>query len=107
MRCQHHDTQRYDDAKELFDSVDILISPSLFLIEGYRGNGWLRDIIHINHGVDYRHVKSGPARKSNPGTIAFGYTGVVTRFKGVDLLLRAFSEVRSPRIALKIYGNCL
>lgn len=99
--------KRYEDAKELFDIVDVLISPSRFLIEGYRSNGWVRDIIHINHGVDYRHVKPDSALKRNNGTISFGYTGVVTRFKGVDLLLKAFSEVNSSSIALKIYGNCL
>lgn len=99
--------RRYEDARELFESVDVLISPSRFLVEGYRSNGWVRNINHINHGVDYRHVKSDLARKRDSGTISFGYTGVVTRFKGVDLLVNAFSEVRSERIALKIYGNCL
>jgi len=99
--------KRYDDAQKMFENVDILISPSRFLVESYKSNGWSRNILHINHGVDYRYVKPRTSREKNAGTVTFGYTGVVTRFKGVDLLLNAFSAVKASGIALKIYGNCL
>lgn len=98
---------RFNDAKRMFESVDVLLSPSKFLIESYRSNGWDRQILHVNHGVDYANVRPMLPKNRDSNTVAFGYTGVVTRFKGVDLLLKSFREVKSPDITLKIYGNCV
>lgn len=100
-------TERYKDAKKLFEEVDVLISPSRFLIGCYKFNGWTRNITHINHGVDYKYVKPLAPVDKERDIISFGYTGVVARFKGVDVLVNAFREVNSPGIALKIYGNCI
>lgn len=99
--------KRYEDAKRMFESVDVLLSPSKFLIENYKSHGWDRQILHINHGVDYSNVRPVLPKDGGSKTVSFGYTGVVTRFKGVDLLLKSFREVRSPDITLKIYGNCV
>ncbi len=99
--------KRYNEAKLLFESVDALISPSQFLIGILRENGWRRQIHHIRHGVDYKYVKMrGQAGGSREGTV-FGYAGLVSRFKGVDLLVKSFSEVDSPGILLNIYGNLI
>lgn len=99
--------KRYKDAKRMFESVDTLLSPSKFLIENYKSHGWDRPILHVNHGVDYANVRPMPPKDRGSHAVSFGYTGVVTRFKGADLLLKAFREVRSPDITLKIYGNCV
>lgn len=97
--------KRYEDAKKLFESVDVLISPSKFLMGVFKANGWRRKIYHVKHGVDYRYVRPyGPGRKHS-GKVTFGYMGVVGRFKGVDLLVKAFSEAGSSDVLLKIYGN--
>lgn len=99
--------KRYEDAKRLFETVDILISPSRFLIEIFKNNGWNRKIFHINHGVDYRYITSKNIVTKNLNHVVFGYTGVVAKFKGVDLLIKAFREVNSSNIILRIYGNCV
>jgi glycosyltransferase involved in cell wall biosynthesis len=98
---------RYEEARRLFEAADVLISPSEFLMGVFRANGWDKKILHINHGVDYKYVNPIGKGNRDSGKVVFGYTGVVGRFKGVDLLVNAFREVRSPNIALNIYGNCV
>ncbi len=98
---------RFEEAKGLFYEVDALISPSRFLIEIFKSNGWNREITHINHGVDYKYFKAFAPVPKETDKIVFAYTGVVTRFKGVDLLINSFMGVISDNIILKIYGNCL
>jgi glycosyltransferase involved in cell wall biosynthesis len=46
-------------------------------------------------------------RRSRDAGIVFGYLGVVSKFKGIDLLISAFKKVDSKNIRLNIYGNCL
>lgn len=99
--------KRYKDARRLFEDIDILISPSKFLMGIYKSQGWNRNIFRIKHGVDFKYAMTKTSKKRDNGEIVFGYTGVVTRFKGVNLLLEAFKEVKSPDIRLKIYGNCV
>jgi len=98
---------RYNEAKRLFETVDALISPSRFLMEIFRANGWKRQIYHVRHGVDYKYVETYDRGKKHPGVVIFGYAGLVSRFKGVDLLVKSFSEVKSPHILLKLYGNLI
>jgi glycosyltransferase involved in cell wall biosynthesis len=43
----------------------------------------------------------------NGETLRFAYMGVVGKYKGIDLLLKSFSNVNSNNIALYIYGNCI
>jgi glycosyltransferase involved in cell wall biosynthesis len=107
--CEVHSSvrDRYRQARRLFEEVDALIAPSRFLIDIYRRCGWTRAIAHVKHGVDYSFVSPLPRQKRANGKLQLGYTGVVTRFKGVDLLLSSFMAVDCPDITLKIYGNVL
>ena len=98
---------RYQQAKELFDAADAVIAPSELVIEVFRRQGWQRTINRVNHGVDYSLVTPRPAPLRRDGRIRVGYTGVVTPFKGVDLLIRAFMSVAAPNLVLAIYGNIL
>jgi glycosyltransferase involved in cell wall biosynthesis len=98
---------RYDQAKALFDGADAVIAPSDFLVEVFGRCGWRRAITRINHGVDTRLCAHGSAAPRRGGKLHLGYTGVVTPFKGVDLLIKAFMAVDAPGLALKIYGNVL
>jgi glycosyltransferase involved in cell wall biosynthesis len=98
---------RLPQAEALFAAADAVIAPSGFLIEVFRRIGWQRAISRINHGVDV--PRSGlPARGGGRGgKVHLGYTGVVTPFKGVDVLLRAFMSVEAPNLALMLHGNVL
>ena len=98
---------RYKHAKELFDAADAVIAPSALAIEVFRRQGWQRTINRINHGVDYSLVAAGAAPRRRDGKVRFGYTGVVTPFKGVDLLIKTFMSLEAPNLVLAIYGNIL
>jgi glycosyltransferase involved in cell wall biosynthesis len=109
LQCYVDDSifDRNNNAKHLFDSVDMRIAPSRFLIEIFKANKWDNPIQHINHGMDYKYVM--PSRRSKrPGEpVIFAYLGVVSRFKGIDLLIDSFKKVKSSNIRLHIYGNCV
>ena len=109
LQCYADDSifERNKKAKELFDSVDVRVAPSRFLIEIFRANKWDKPIHHINHGVDYSYVKP-IQRMRRPGEpVILAYMGVVSRFKGIDLLLNSFKKVKESNIRLHIYGNCV
>ena len=57
--------------------------------------------------MDYKYVM--PSRRvRRPGEpVIFAYLGVVSRFKGIDLLIDSFKKVKSSNIRLHIYGNCV
>ncbi|MFZ5906086.1 MAG: glycosyltransferase family 4 protein [Nitrospirota bacterium] len=99
-------TRRYQQAALLFEKATKIIAPSRFIIRIFQENGWKREISLVRHCFEYGTV--APQGLSRPGkgeTVVFGYTGLVTRFKGVDLLIESFSKVKSDSIRLLIYGD--
>ncbi|MBM4147090.1 MAG: glycosyltransferase [Nitrospira sp.] len=109
LQCYVDDSifERNNKAKQLFESVDMRIAPSRFLIEIFKANKWDNPIQHINHGVDYKYVAPSQRVKRPGEPIIFSYMGVVSRFKGIDLLIDSFKKVKSSNIRLHIYGNCV
>jgi glycosyltransferase involved in cell wall biosynthesis len=106
--CRVKDTilRQYKEAKGMFDSVNVLISPSKFLINIFKDTGWdAGKIYNIPHGVDYKYTKQSKMKNKISRNIFFGYTGAISKFKGIDLLIRSFSEVPAINISLKIYGD--
>jgi glycosyltransferase involved in cell wall biosynthesis len=98
--------ERYKAAEKLFHDVDQLIAPSRFISKIFENNGWQRKITVVRHGVDYRYVRTvEKTRKKGNGSVVLGYTGLVTRFKGVDLLIDSFRKVKNTKLSLNIYGN--
>jgi glycosyltransferase involved in cell wall biosynthesis len=97
--------ERYQQARRMFDSVATVIAPSRLSIEAFSRCGWDRPITHISHGVDYRTVRPLPRRTRKAGRVVLGYTGVLKKFKGVDLLLRSFRAVPAKNLELRVYGT--
>lgn len=56
----------------------------------------------IYQGVDTKAYTPGPADRS--ATPLFAYLGRLKRYKGVDLVIKAFSRVRDPNARLEIAG---
>ena len=98
---------RYRDARSLFDGADAVIAPSDLLIDTFRRCGWHRAITKIRHGVARPKATSAAARRSGDARLRIGYTGIVARFKGADLLLRAFAATNARNLLLKIYGSVI
>jgi glycosyltransferase involved in cell wall biosynthesis len=98
--------ERYRIARNIFLEADVLIAPSRFIMRIFETAGWRRDVQLVKHGVDYRYVKSSMRKGGQSGgPIVLGYTGLITKFKGVDLLVHSFMQVKSDKISLQLYGD--
>jgi glycosyltransferase involved in cell wall biosynthesis len=97
--------ERYKKAREIFRKVDRIVAPSQFIIDIFRNNGWRKKITLVRHGVDYGYVESVAATRRKNGPVILGYTGLITKFKGVDLLIESFKRVKNDKLSLLIYGD--
>lgn len=62
-----------------------------------------RDLIRVIYpGIDTRHYTPAPELRS--ATPVFSYLGRLKRYKGIDLVLRAFAEAAVPDAVLEIAG---
>lgn len=99
-------TERYQEAHNIFEKVDRVIAPSRFIIKIFERNGWNRPITLVKHGVDYTYAKAiEMSKRERKGQIVIGYTGLITRFKGIDLLIESFKKVESDKLVLHLYGD--
>lgn len=99
--------ERYHHTQEALRLVDMVISPSQFLIDVFKQNGLdTSRFICRRHGFDYSKVtfvKKG--RLSQEGVITFGFVDTVLPHKGVHILLEAFKKISAAHIRLKIHGG--
>ncbi|HET8771700.1 MAG TPA: glycosyltransferase family 4 protein [Gemmatimonadaceae bacterium] len=61
-----------------------------------------RDIVVIPPGVSYDHYTPAPEQRAPHPT--FAYLGRLKRYKGVDIVIRAFAQLRRPDAVLEIAG---
>ncbi len=97
--------ERYKKAEDIFYKVDKIIAPSRFIIKVFENNGWEKEIALVRHGFEYTCVKRIRKPKREDGSVVFGYTGLLTKFKGVDLLVESFKKVKNEKLSLHIYGD--
>lgn len=66
--------------------------------------GIRRELIRVVHpGVDSRHLTPSPGTRAE--TPLFAYLGRLKRYKGVDLVIRAFARLGRPDATLAIAGT--
>ena len=89
--------------KLLNDNVDLLISPSNFMIDKYHENNFFNNIpcVKIPLGVEYEKVKSNKSYDK----INITYIGTLGKHKGVHTLIEAFKMIDNPHITLNIIGK--
>src|SRR5690606_29258506 len=77
--------------REAFNTADIIISPSRFLIHKFAEYGFdTTHCVYIRHGLTPTHPISSQPRTFHPGeTLRLGYIGQIKRHKGTDLLIDA------------------
>jgi len=97
--------ERYKKAEDIFYSIDRIIAPSRFIIKVFENNGWKKEITLVRHGFEYTCVKRVNKPGREDGSVVFGYTGLLTKFKGVDLLIESFKRVKNDKLSLLIYGD--
>ncbi len=90
--------------KSVLNKVDIVIAPSKSLKEIYVINGISEDkLTYIPFGINTAWAEGLIRKKSD--RIRLGFIGTMSRHKGCDVLIRAFRDISSPNLALKIYGD--
>lgn len=99
-------TERYKKAGEIFRKAAKIIAPSRFIIRIFENNGWDKEIALVRHGFAHGALHEGAKKRTREnGSVVFGYTGLITKFKGLDLLVESFRKIRNRNISLHIYGD--
>jgi len=94
---------RYESLQKISKSIDLFISPSIFLKELYTAQGFSPEgIVYMPHGLKLflPHKSEGVA-----GVLRFAFIGGVERHKGTHVLLDAFNKISDPGVELYIYGK--
>lgn len=93
--------------KSLFSVVDHFVSPSQFLKSRYSAWGLPADrIVVIENGQPDTAI--APPRHTGGGPQVFGYFGQITPYKGVDVLLDAFTRLPAEtrqKSRLEVHGG--
>lgn len=92
--------------REVFDQVDVVISPSQALIDIFARNGFTPDRMLLSrHGLDASWLTE--VAHHPPGDrLSFGYVGQIDPMKGVDVLVRAFRTIPDEvDAALSLQGS--
>jgi len=81
---------------------DAVITPSRFLHRAYRRNGLAVPSINSRFGVDIDRTPKPKRPAGQP--LRIGYIGQLASFKGVDLLVKAFTGLPRGSAHLRIFG---
>ncbi|OED30838.1 glycosyltransferase family 4 protein [Methanosphaera sp. WGK6] len=89
--------------KLLNNNVDLLISPSNFMINKFKENKFFNNTktVKIPLGIDYESEKS----EKNYNTLNITYIGSLGKHKGVHTLIKAFKTIKNDSIRLHIIGK--
>lgn len=89
--------------KLIDNNVDLLVSPSNFMINKFRENGFFNNTssVKIPLGVEYETIKS----EKNYDIIDITYIGTLGKHKGVHILINAFKNIDNDNIRLHIIGK--
>jgi glycosyltransferase involved in cell wall biosynthesis len=97
---------RIDYLRALYDIYACMITPTNFLYEAYVKNRFYPEKLKkINFGINLDMVKAYRHEITEvPSSIRFGYIGQIISHKGVDLLIKAFVNLKGKQATLAIYG---
>jgi glycosyltransferase involved in cell wall biosynthesis len=90
--------------KEAVKLVDVVIAPTLFLLEMFRKNGFDTSRFRlINFGINTALLKD--AVKTPSSTFRFAFVGTLSHHKGCHVLIEALRQIPGDRLELQIYGS--
>lgn len=90
--------------EKVIDNIDSLLSPSRFLKEFYEKNGVpSHKIVYSKYGFNKDLIERKDRSYTKDMEISFGFMGRIIPVKGIELLLKAFSELDGGK--LHIFGS--
>lgn len=96
---------RLGTSEKILSHAKRLITPSFFSSNITRLEFPNLDITTINHGIQHKHIKHNTKSYFPKDRIIFGYAGTINQYKGIYILLKAFTSLPNKNIALRIYGS--
>lgn len=93
--------------KWLFDSPDVIVSPSNFLLKYYDDYGYFPKSkkIVLRNPIDEKFFKDGQGNGNSRLNFSFGCVGQLVEHKGLQVLKDAFSQIASKNVNLDIVGD--
>lgn len=97
--------RRMQETKAIVDKVDLFIAPSRYLEDRFVSdfNISKSKITYLDYGFPTHYLTQTEKAKAKK-RFTFGYIGTHIPAKGIDQLIQAFKEVKTPSV-LKIYGR--
>ncbi|RBP28399.1 glycosyltransferase involved in cell wall biosynthesis [Oceanihabitans sediminis] len=97
--------RRMQETKAIIDKVDLFIAPSKYLQDRFVTdfNVPTSKIIYLDYGFP-THYLTQTEKVNTKEVFTFGYIGTHIPAKGIDQLIQAFKQVKTPAV-LKIYGR--
>lgn len=108
VRQAHALLGREEHLMGLLATADRVIAPSRFIAGVYAKHGLPPErIVHLPYGLDPARFADMPPRKAVPGRpmLDVGYTGSISRHKGVHVLLEAMRHVTNGNVRLHVHGS--
>jgi glycosyltransferase involved in cell wall biosynthesis len=91
--------------QRVYTMIDLVISPSKFLIEKMEAYGFHHsNCVYLPYGLE-NIPDQVPAKEREPGRLRVGYLGRISKEKGVDVLIRAVRAIPKANITLAVYGH--
>jgi len=95
---------RKKQVRQVIAGIDRFIAPSLFMQSKALENGIPAEkILLCRHGLE--KGRFARAKTANQGIIRFCFIGTLLPEKGIDLLVKAFKQLKNKNAALHIYGK--
>jgi glycosyltransferase involved in cell wall biosynthesis len=92
--------------KKLFASVDVVVSPSQWLLDEHLKRGFFENAKKVVMGNPTNaKCRMQNAEFKNSENFIFLYVGQIEKHKGVELLIHAFADLKSNKCELLIAGD--
>ncbi|PKG52334.1 glycosyltransferase [Olleya sp. 1-3] len=97
--------RRMQETKAIIDKVDLFIAPSKYLQDRFVSDFQIpkSKITYLDYGFPTHYLTQTEKAKTKE-VFTFGYIGTHIPAKGIDQLIHAFKQVKTPAV-LKIYGR--
>jgi glycosyltransferase involved in cell wall biosynthesis len=90
---------------QTLQKVDLVISPSQFLIDKLKEYGFHHENI-VQQPLGLQNLPpEKPLKRRKDGVLRVGYIGRISKEKGVELLVHAFKALPQEKMTLDIYGG--